>query len=158
MNLKEFKQLVQQIKIGIQLPDAVYIHKDLMLLLPNELLAYLGKIHAQTTKTKEFNLLKIFKKEFRVSFLFYPDFETDPHPSLVHSVTVNLENNTDKLLDYSKSNNPPILHRKETFINETHPQFTLFANLTAAEEQFGLYKNLNKIGFKKYWENFINYL
>jgi len=38
--------------------------------------------------------------------------------------------------DYSSSDNPPILHRKETFVDQTYPNYEKFAKLTAQEEKY----------------------
>lgn len=54
--------------------------------------------------------------------------------------------------DYSSSVNPPILHRKETFVEETYPLFKKFSRLTAAEEKIGLLEDPISIGTRKNWE------
>jgi len=37
------------------------------------------------------NLIKLHRSEPRVSYLSYPDFESDPHPSLAGSTTIHLQ-------------------------------------------------------------------
>ena len=41
--------------------------------------------------------------------------------------------------DYTTSSNPPILHRKETFVANDYPLASKFRRLTEQEERFGLY-------------------
>jgi hypothetical protein len=54
-------------------------------------------------------------------------------------------------LDYSKSVNPPILHRKETFLDPTHPLHCRFAKLTKQEEAHGLLDDASSISTRKCW-------
>ncbi|MDA1055736.1 MAG: hypothetical protein O3C40_35525 [Planctomycetota bacterium] len=58
----------------------------------------------------------------KVSYLSYPDFETDPHPALARSVKLNLRTRELDCWDYFSSDNPPILHRKETFLPVAGPE------------------------------------
>src|SRR5690606_14900665 len=51
--------------------------------------------------------------------------------------------------------NPPILHRKETFLPREHPQRDIFRALTEAEEAAGLYEETSTIGFKLNWERLL---
>jgi hypothetical protein len=48
--------------------------------------------------------------------------------------------------------NPPILHRKETFVAPDHPLRPKFARLTAAEEAKGLLDESHRIGTRNQWE------
>ena len=51
-----------------------------------------------------------------------------------------------------ESRNPPILHRKETFVAEDHPLRPKFARLTAAELSKGLFEESSRIGTRHGWE------
>jgi hypothetical protein len=64
----------------------------------------------------EFNLLKFHTASPEISFLAYPDFEKHPHPALKESVIVDLVTGKTRRDDYGTRANPPILHRKETFL------------------------------------------
>jgi DNA phosphorothioation-associated putative methyltransferase len=55
----------------------------------------------------------------QVSYLTYPDFDKDPHPVLRSAITVNLRKLTVDWRDFSRSDNPPLLHRKEEFLGRT---------------------------------------
>ncbi len=54
--------------------------------------------------------------------------------------------------DYSQSANPPILHRKETFLHPQHPLHARFARLTQQEERHGLLSDTATIGTRAGWE------
>ncbi len=53
--------------------------------------------------------------------------------------------------DYDQSTNPPILHRKETFLHPTHPLHAQLARLTQQEEKGGLLKDSSRIGTRTAW-------
>jgi hypothetical protein len=46
--------------------------------------------------------------------------------------------------------NPPILHRKEAFLDELHPDYQACLNLTEKEEELGLLSR-NDIGTRNGW-------
>jgi hypothetical protein len=57
--------------------------------------------------------------------------------------------------DYADNINPPILHRKETFLPAGHALRAQFEALTRAEETAGLYERTATIGFKLNWEKLL---
>lgn len=54
--------------------------------------------------------------------------------------------------DYDTSSNPPILHRKESFVVPTYPLHEKFAKLTRQEEKWGLLGRTCSIGTRKGWQ------
>jgi hypothetical protein len=55
--------------------------------------------------------------------------------------------------DYADSLNPPILHRKESFLTADHPLFGKFSRLTRLEEKAGLLNNATTIGTRDEWQS-----
>lgn len=156
MNEELFAELVAQIKVGKQLPDAVYLHRDALNALPNVLTQFIPAVaKAVSLEDDNWNLVKLFKKEFRLSLLHYPDFYTDSYPALKQSSNVDLSKLSHKVMSYEGSDNPPILHRKETMILPDSEYFEHFTSLTQEGENAGLYENSRLIGFKRSWENLI---
>jgi DNA phosphorothioation-associated putative methyltransferase len=98
------------------------------------------------------NLIKLHRHSGKVSYLVYSDFETDPHPTLSRSVKLSLRTREIDCFDYSASTNPPILHRKETFLTSDHPLHAKFARLTQQEEKHGLLDDTATIGTKEGWQ------
>lgn len=86
-----------------------------------------------------------------VSLLEYRAFRTDPFPSLVSALTINLESGSSKERSYAKSSNPPILHRKELLLGPNDPDRERFGKLTERLESLGMYKKAERIGFRKQW-------
>ena len=83
--------------------------------------------------------------------MVYPEFEEDPHPALQRCVKLNLRTRQIECYEYGQSANPPILHRKETFLRPDHPLREKFASLTAKEEQAGLLEETSSIGTREGW-------
>ena len=132
MDYKLFKQLVSAIKIGKQLPDSVYVHESAISYAPTELTATVLKVaEALKISDDQWNILKFNKRDFKITFLSYPGFEIDSYPSLEHSYTVDLTKLSVREAQYGKSENPPILHRKETFVDVGYPPRKLFREITA---------------------------
>ena len=102
------------------------------------------------------NLIKLHTGEPKVSYLSYPKFESDPHPALAASMTVQLQTFRVRERDYTTSRNPPILHRKETFVASDHPLHAKFARLTRQEESKGLYEAPAYIGTRLGWEELLS--
>ena len=157
MDFDHYKNHIKNISIGKQLPDSVYIHQSASTALPEELSHVLEKVaSALEIPPTEWNILKLYKRDFKIAFLNYPDFETYSYPSLKHSYTVDLSKLSMRKASYEKSDNPPILHRKETFVKEDFPLTPVFKEITAEGEKIGLYENTRNIGFRKNWERLIS--
>ena len=88
----------------------------------------------------------------KVSYLVYPDFETNPHPALLRSIKLSLRTRELDCYDYATSTNPPILHRKETVLPPGHELMAKFARLTRQEEKHGLLDDTATIGTREGWE------
>ncbi|MDE1318076.1 DNA phosphorothioation-associated putative methyltransferase [Vibrio aestuarianus] len=156
MDAEQFSQLVAQIKVGKQLPEAIYLHKDAFSALPTTLTKFIPAVaKALNLPDEQWDLIKLFKREFRLSLLHYPDFYSDSYPALKQSLNVNLSKLSHKLTCYNDSDNPPILHRKETMILPESEYYSHFVSLTQEGENAGLYENTRIIGFKRSWENVI---
>lgn len=153
LDFAAYRQCVAQLQAGKRLPNATYLHIDGIAAVGSELLGLLMHIHqVHQIDPETFNIVKFHTDEYRISFLHYPRFDTDPHPALARSTIVDLQSQQMRSQAYdSEHGNPPILHRKETFLPDGHPKIDVFAELTQAEERAGLYANRTKIGFRSQW-------
>lgn len=156
MNAEQFKDLVKSVKIGKKLPDAVYFHKEAFAEVPEALSKFISVV-AKALKIEEehWNLVKVFKNDFRLSLLNYPMFFEDSYPALEQSVNVNLTKLSHKITSYQSQDNPPILHRKENMIPSSHQSYEHFCMITQEGESIGLYENSRMIGFKNSWNRLI---
>lgn len=155
MDFTVYKKLVDQLKIGKRLSDAVYLHKDSIDLIPSKLQDECARLQKIFASDFSWDVVKFFRRDHKLSFLSYPTFFTESYPALVASLTIDLSRESSRVISYSESNNPPILHRRETFISEDHPHFLEACEITREGEAIGLYENARKIGFKKSWERLI---
>ena len=106
---------------------------------------------AKVTRDQHYNVVRFSRTEHRVSLLNYPGFFEDAFPSLRESWSVDVSTNSLRHTTYAKSDDPPILHRKELLVGEAHERFQEFAKLTIAAESIGLFDNPGRIGRKKSW-------
>ena len=160
LDLSNIIQYCQNNSVGKMLPDAFYIHILALHTLDPWLQEY--ESHARTCtersqtsalpKVQSATLVKFSTNKPKISYLFYPNFDTDAHPTLQVSIQVDLETLEVGYRDYSNSENPPILHRKETFVTPEYPLYAEFAALTRAQIALGLLNHPQGIGTKLGWE------
>jgi DNA phosphorothioation-associated putative methyltransferase len=140
--------------VGKRLPSDFYLHRSAEESLP-ALLRVLLFAARQIVGEIDYNILKIAMDGRNISFLNYQRFDVDAHPALLHSVRVHLPKASYAIRDYSSSENPPILHRKETFVDPLHSEYSTFAELTRQEEVLGLLSQPG-IGFREQWQHLLN--
>jgi hypothetical protein len=64
---------------------------------------------------------------------------------------LNLRTRQLECFDYGQDANPPVLHRKETFLHPSDQRYGKFARLTAQEEKQGLLEDGTGIGTRDGW-------
>jgi len=159
-NFEQISLLLHQSTVGKHLPQNLYVHISALNSLDLLIQEYESEARKIVNNIDDFTLIKFSLNEQKISYLFYPEFDTNPHPPLVKSIVINLEDLTSKNIDYHNSSNPPILHRKETFLNQDYPHYQKFSHLTQLEETLGLLDNPRYIGTQKQWEQLLidNYI
>ena len=150
-DMTRVQRAVQRSPVGKVTPSAIYVHESALDSLPPLLRLYEGCARRYIGRVEEANLVKLHTTEPMISYLSYPEFESDPHPALAHSLTVHLQTFRLRERDYRSSRNPPVLHRKETFITPNHPLHAKFARLTRLEEAKGLFEDTTRIGTREGW-------
>lgn len=135
--------------------SAVYVYRSADAEFGRELSTLLQQLAIAYAVPPEFNIVKFRLDELKISFLLYPDFFAAAHPALREAITIDLARGKSRKTDYSKQANPPILHRKETFLPRDHERWPLYHELTEAEEAAGLYEDTTTIGFLLNWERLL---
>ena len=102
-----------------------------------------------------YSIIKIQTDGRAVSFLSYPRFDEDPHPMLQRSVKVYLPKASYSVREYENSDNPPILHRKDTLVKTDYPHYTKFRQLSDMEARAGVLSEQG-IGYRKKWEELLS--
>jgi DNA phosphorothioation-associated putative methyltransferase len=133
-------------------PDDLYVHRSAVESLEPILRVYEGCGRAYLGEVEGANLIKIHRRSGKLYYLVYPDFDTDPHPALVRCLRLSLRTRELHCYEYAASQNPPILHRKETFVTQDHPLHETFARLTLQEEEQRLLSITATIGTRAGWE------
>jgi DNA phosphorothioation-associated putative methyltransferase len=152
--------------IGKLIPDDLYVHRSALDHLEPLLRIYEGCGRAYLGEVEGANIIEIHRRSGKLSYLIYPDFETDPHPVLQRCVRLSLRTRALDCYDYGVTkkgtvpegqrdsplfHNPPILHRKETFLHPSQPLHAKFARLTQQEEKAGLLDAPSRIGTRTAW-------
>lgn len=155
MEFAAYKKLVGSLQFGKKLPDAVYLHESYLESAPPELTSFVSEIASKYGSTMNWNVVKLSRRDFKISLLTYPEFDDDSYPRLKSSLTIDLVRSNVRLTSFAESDNAPILHRKETLVSSDYPHYEHFAALTREGEIAGLYENSRRIGFEKSWERII---
>lgn len=141
--------------VGKLTPSSLYVHTSAIPLLDPVLRVYEGCARAYIGSVEGANIVKLNHRWPQISYLAYPTFERDAHPALFASLIVPLRTFHIQYREYGASDNPPILHRKETFVSSDHPFRNRFARLTKQEEKLGLFEETSTIGTRHSWEELL---
>ena len=137
--------------VGKLLPDALYVHYTAVEQLPPVLLVYEGCGRQLAGAVEGLTLVKFFRRRARVSYLAYDGFDRVAHPILQSAVVADLKRLDLHFHDYTRSSNPPVLHRKKLFVADDYPARQRFVRLTAREERLGLLRDSRTIGTRNGW-------
>jgi DNA phosphorothioation-associated putative methyltransferase len=141
--------------VGKLTPTSLYVHTAALETLNPLLRVYEGCARALVGAVDQANIVKLRFVEPVVSYLSYPQFETDPHPTLASSLLVHLQTFRVQVRQYAPSGNPPILHRKEQFVRADDPSRSKYERLTRQEEAKGLYESPSEIGTREGWQRIL---
>ena len=130
MTFPTLKTHLKALPCGKKLNHSVYIIEESLQIVDEQLYSFVADLKTRVDAYCEYNIIKFFTNEFKISWLSYPDFFIDPHPSLKKSLTLNIATGKIRKFNYDKSLNTPILHRKEVFLHPGHPQIESFSELT----------------------------
>jgi DNA phosphorothioation-associated putative methyltransferase len=97
------------------------------------------------------NVPGIHRQSGKLSDLVSPDSENAAHPPWVRCFALSLRTGQIECCDYAQTSNPPVLHRKESFLHPDHPLHAKFARLTAQEAKHGLLDDSSSIGTRDGW-------
>ena len=137
--------------VGKALPDALYVHHTALSHLPPLLRVYEGCGRQLAGAVTGATLVKLARRRPRVSYLSYPDFDRLGHPTLTETFVADLSTLRLQHRDYRRSENPPVLHRKELLVSQDHPLRKRFARLTAQEQRIALLAAPETIGTQRGW-------
>lgn len=131
---------------------ALYVHRRALHRVPTVLRLYEQCASIAAGRPGEWSVVKLRHQGRGVSWLDYPEFDTDPHPRLASSYAVDLKSLKSSFTSYADSTNRPLLHRKHEFLAEDDPEAPKYRRLTDAEVRAGLYESPHLIGTEEGWE------
>lgn len=149
--MENIDRAIKQADVGKRTPNALYIHRSALGTLPPVLRVYEGCGRVLVGAVDEANMIKLSRDQPKVSYLSYPDFDTNPHPALARTVVTYPGDLRVLSREYQPTSNRPILHRKEEMVAGDYPLRQKFERLTRQEERAGLYKHPATIGFEQGW-------
>jgi DNA phosphorothioation-associated putative methyltransferase len=149
------KRAAASSKTGKLTPTALYIHASALDRTAPLLRIYEHCARVVAGSPEGANLVKLHHDQPAVSYLSYPDFDKDPHPRLATSLFVHIGDQKTRWLDYRKSTNRPLLHRKEEFVASDHPDASKWARLTRQEKTHNLYDEPARIGLERGWDELL---
>ena len=148
------------IPFGKKVLDDLYIHADYINQLSEDLVSYqlvqTGASLMSSDDLASCNVVKVNTRKNRVSFLQYLEFNDDPFPTLNGSWSIDIPSKKVTFRDYSNSLNPPILHRKELLVLESHPCRADWLAVTKTAEDLGFFSTSSPIGFRENWLRLIS--
>lgn len=142
----QLRRAVRASRVGKITPTALYVHNRAAEQVPAVLRVYSVCGELVAGRPPDANMLKLHHDRPAVSFLSYPDFDTNAHPRLAESLTVDLRTLQANTRDWTTQQNRPLLHRKEEFLDPTDAKYDRFARLTRREVAAGLYRQPSIIG------------
>ena len=152
-NAEQVQLAARNAPVGKIVGESLYVHRS-----AEDQLRPLSRLQIfaarQIVGEQEYELVKLSTDGRKVSFLRYPDFDRVAHPALVSSLLVYLPKADYSYQEFSSSDSPPILHRKELLVDETYPLYEKFASLTRQEEKYSLLSRPD-IGHLKSWERIL---
>jgi len=150
-NLEVIAQRCQSSSIGKKFSNSLWVHVSALEAL-DPLLRLLEGCAARTIGRPEAaTVVKFHCRTPKITYLFYPDFDTDPHPALHTSMQIDLRDLDVHYRDYDLNDNPPLLHQKDLLVAPDYPLYEKFAKLSRQEEDWGLLDDLKRIGDRQGW-------
>ncbi|MFJ9775567.1 DNA phosphorothioation-associated putative methyltransferase [Kitasatospora sp. NPDC101157] len=139
--------------VGKLTPTALYVHRRALEQMPTVLRLYEHCASIAAGRPHSWTVAKLCHRGRAVSWLDYPDFDSDPHPRLLTSYQVDLGTFGTSHHSYGDRDNRPLLHRKHEFLHPDDPDAAKYRRLTDAEVRAGLYAHPHLIGTENGWEN-----
>ncbi|MDJ0577699.1 MAG: DNA phosphorothioation-associated putative methyltransferase, partial [Xenococcaceae cyanobacterium MO_234.B1] len=150
-NLGKIADLCCNSVVGKQLRNSLAIHISALDKLPPLLRVYEGCASRVYGRLQDANIIKFYYNRPKISYLYYPEFDTVAHPILQTTMEIDLQNFAILYNDLSDNNNPPVLHRKDTLVTPDYPHYEKFYRLTCREEKLGLLDDSNSIRRLQGW-------
>lgn len=146
-----FLEAVGGLVVGKRLPAAVYVHRSLLIALPQRLRSLAFEKIEENAFRAAWSVVKFSLKRPALSLLDYPGFDEEAFPRLRRSLTIDLANDSAALRDYPQGDRAFILHRKELLVPPNYLLRDEFELITQELEAAGIFKATRSIGRLGEW-------
>ncbi len=138
--------------VGKQGSKSLLLHVSALSVLDPLLRLYEGCASRTIGRPEEATLIKFHTRQPKLTYLFVPEFDTDPHPAIQTRMEIDLRDLHVNYQDYNPKENPPILHHKDFMVLSDYPHYGKFAKLTRQEKDWGLLDNPEALKRKQSWQ------
>lgn len=132
----EIELACEELRVGWQDEQALYLHRSVMDELPPVLRAYVGCATALFGDVCQADIIKLHKASGKATFLVYDDFEGKPLPELRQRIKVSLRTRWVQVFDHGAEGQ--LLYFKERFVSANHPRRTELLSFSAKLGKLGL--------------------
>lgn len=139
-------------RAGKMTPTSLYVHRRALDQIPTVLRLYEHCAAIAAGRPAQWTVAKLQHEGRGVTWLDYPEFDSDPHPRLHGSYSVDLATLKTSFTSYLEGEDRPLLHRKQEFLAHGDPDAAKYWRLTRAETKAGLYANPSLIRTEQGWE------
>lgn len=137
--------------IGKKLTHSLLVHVTALDKIDPLLRLYEGCASRTIGRPQEATVIKFHIYKPKISYLFYPDFDTEPHPALHMSMQIDLRDLHVNYEDFNPEDNPPLLHQKDQVVPKDYIHYEKFAKLSQQEINWGLLDDFKSIRNRNGW-------
>jgi hypothetical protein len=132
----EIELACEELKVGWQDEQALYLHWSVLPELPPVLRAYVGCATALFGDVSQADVIKLHKASGKATFLVYDDFDGKPLPELRQRIKVNLRTRWVQVFDHSAEGQ--LLYFRERFVSANHPRRAEMEAFSAKVRKLGV--------------------
>lgn len=136
----EIELACEELKVGWQDGQALYLHRSLLDELPPVLRAYVGCAAALFGDVAQADVIKLHKASGKATFLVYDDFEGKALPALRQRIKVNLRTRWVQVFDHSAEGQ--LLYFKERFVKPNHSCWVEMQKFSAKLRKLGVVETM----------------
>jgi len=151
-NLAVIEERCKNSAIGQNRSNSLWVHVSAIESLDPLLRLYEGCASRTIGRPQEANVVKFHCRKPEISYLFYPNFDAEPHPALQTRMQIDLRDLHVHYRDYDLDDNPPLLHQKDRLVTPDYLGYEKFAKLSRQEMDWGLLEDWRQIGSCKGWQ------
>jgi DNA phosphorothioation-associated putative methyltransferase len=134
----EIELACEELNLGLQDEQALFVHRSLLESLPPILRVYVGCALMRYGDMAEADIIKIHKASGKVTFLLYDDFDGKPLPELRQRTKVNLRTLFVQVFDYPDTPQSQLLYYKERYMATDHPESQRMRKFSGKLRKLGL--------------------